>query len=982
MFLIQKQDLGPFEYKTNPTTTIAGHFATKEHNFKVLYQNIQSINNKQHLLEAYLHENSTYHAICISETWLSNDKLSLIQLSGYKVSAAFCREARTGGGVCILLQDHIEYTPREDITKFSIEYVLEMCAIELTEQKTILITMYWNRREEDLFYNTLKQTLDYINIKYSGYNIILGGDFNINILVDNPKSIRFINTMLEYKFTQLIKVPTHVTQTASTCLDLIFTNFEHKDTHTAVEELGFSDHSGTILCVKIPQQFKKQIVWQVEKRQFNTKNIENFRLELTNLDWESIITHDKNVNENYTLFAQTLNSILDKCIPKRNIKLKTNYKKHWLTTGIKLSCRNKRLLKLLTLKSSSHVIKKYYKSYEKILKRSVITSRKLYYANKIKKSSNKIKTMWSIINERTNKKLSKNKTNIELQINNNLVSEPRQVAGNFNSFFASIGDNTNCAATGRPVLQQIENSMFLVPVSYQETVKIMKNMKNKNSHGIDELPPSLIRHCAYQLAIPLCLLINQSFKEGSFPELLKVAIIKPIHKKNTKTDPNNYRPIALLPTASKVFEKAMCNRIYGFCEKYKIFNECQNGFRKQRSTVLAVYKYIQEILNILNSKQYAIGILLDMTKAYDKVQHSILLQKLYGIGIRGNAFKWLSSYLKDRKQLVEIEHFNHKTGKITLEQSEIKILNASIPQGSVIGCLLFLIYINDLPKITKEKCVLFADDVSIITACQNDINLNEKLNSIFNEITTWMRDHNLEINFPKTKIMTFHPYQKTPLSINYEYNNIQLEIVQSFTLLGIDIDRHITWKFHINKIKVKLSRFVYALREVKKSTNLETALSTYYAYAYAWLTYGIMLWGNSTDAPSVFTIQKKLIRILVNIKQTDSCKPYFKKHKLLTLPSIYIFETCKFVRKHKELYVKRDDFPSSRPIRNKNRLVRPPAKLTLLSSGPLIMSIKIYNNLPDSIKEEEDDKKYINKIKQLLLTKSYYTLNEYLEDKL
>jgi hypothetical protein len=565
----------------------------------------------------------------------------------------------------------------------------------------------------------------------------------------------------------------------------------------------------------------------------------------------------------------------------------------------------------------------------------------------MEKSGNKIKTMWSIINERTNKKMKCEKYNVKLQINDKLISEPELVANTFNDFFASIGENRNANATlGRPVLHPSENTMFLAPVNYHEVHKLIKNLKNKNSHGVDELPPSLLRQCADQLTVPFCVLINQSFDEGRFPDLLKKSLISPIHKKNSKTDPNNYRPIALLPTASKIFEKAMCNRIYKFCEKYNKFDSAQNGFRKNRSTTLAVYRFMQQILDIVNSKQYAVGILLDMTKAYDKVQYSVLLSKLYGIGIRGIAHRWLTSYLQDREQFTELEHYNFKTGEIKNVKSDKKTINASIPQGSVIGCLLFLIYINDLPKVVKEPCVLFADDISILTPCQDTYNLNEKITSILQTVSDWLSEHNLQINFSKTKLMSFHPTQKEPLNISYTYNNIEIEVVDKCTLLGIVIDKHICWKPHVQNMRNKISKFVYALRQIKKTTDLKTALQVYYSYAYNWLSYGAILWANSTDAPSLFILQKKLIRILANIKQTDSCKDYFKQYNILTLPCIDILEICKFVRNHPEFYTKREDVLKNRIMRYKGKLMLPSSRLKLHSSGPLVMSIKNYNKLP------------------------------------
>lgn len=203
----------------------------------------------------------------------------------------------------------------------------------------------------------------------------------------------------------------------------------------------------------------------------------------------------------------------------------------------------------------------------------------------------------------------------------------------------------------------------------------------------------------------------------------------------------------------------MQTRLNSFCEKYKIFDDSQNGFRKNRSTVLAVYKYVNKLLDIINDKYYAIGILLDMTKAYDKVQYKILLNKLYGVGIRGISHKWFHSYLQNREQIVEIVNFDSDTATIRTVRSSSIHINNSIPQGSVLGCILFLIYINDLPKILDEHCVLFADDISILTSCKNNNNnnLNQILTDIFDIIINWMTDHNLDLNFNKTKLIQFRP---------------------------------------------------------------------------------------------------------------------------------------------------------------------------------------------------------------------------------
>lgn len=294
-----------------------------------------------------------------------------------------------------------------------------------------------------------------------------------------------------------------------------------------------------------------------------------------------------------------------------------------------------------------------------------------------------------------------------------------------------------------------------------------------------------------------------------------------------------------------------------------------------------------------------------------------------------------------------------------------------------------MIYINELPKALKQTCILFADDISLLTpyTINEPIDLNTTLQNIINNVVDWLTDFNLEINFSKTKIMQFRPYQKPPLDINLTYKGTNIECTNTFTLLGIDIDTNINWKAHVNKIAIKLSRFTYALWELKKTTNEQAAITAYYAYAYSCLSYGIILWGNSTDVGVLFTLQKKCIRIIKNLENTDTCKPHFKSLSILTLVSIYILEACKFVRKNPKLYTKKGDIPRRFPTRNQHKLIMPPSKLGMLSSGPLAMTITIYNKIPTNIKSVESLPVFTRKLKHLLIEKTYYTLNEFLTDK-
>lgn len=225
--------------------------------------------------------------------------------------------------------------------------------------------------------------------------------------------------------------------------------------------------------------------------------------------------------------------------------------------------------------------------------------------------------------------------------------------------------------------------------------------------------------------------------------------------------------------------------------------------------------------------------------------------------------------------------------------------------------------------------------------------------------------------------MQFRPYQKRSLDIHYAYQNCTLECVNSFPLLGIHIDTNINWKEHINAISAKLSRFTYALYELKKCTDKKTAISAYYAYAHAWLKYGIVLWGNSPHALQLFKLQKRCIRILVNIDSRTSCKNHFKEQKILTLASMYILEVCIFVRKNMSL-IPQYNRPSN--LRQKNRLAVPASSLKMIHTAPFAMSIKIFNKISEEIKQENNMNIFKHRLKTFLSEKSYYSVQDFLDE--
>lgn len=400
------------------------------------------------------------------------------------------------------------------------------------------------------------------------------------------------------------------------------------------------------------------------------------------------------------------------------------------------------------------------------------------------------------------------------------------------------------------------------------------------------------------------------------------------------------------------------------------------GFQKGKSTTLACFNLIHTIVTNLDKRSETTGIFFDMSKAFDFVSHKLLIDKLENYGIRGPALEWIKSYLSDRMQCVEIENIDSKL-ELKSHRSNYRHNKAGVPQRGVLSSLLFLIYINDLPEVTNHPCFLFADDISlIITSNNNDFDKYTcDINNTIESIITWLDANNLRVNLTKTNFIQFNTYGRKNKTININYRGHKLQEVNETTFLGITIDKHCNWKAHVNKVCNKINKFVYVLYELSKTSSLKTVLSAYYGYVDSVLRYGLIAWGYSTESQRVFLAQKKCIRAIAGIRPWESCKPFFKKFKIITLPSLYIFECAKFVKMHPELFTKAHEmFPKS--TRHKNRLVLPIIPRTALySKNSYAMCCRIFNALPDTIKTLPTNK-FTRSLKVWLREKNFYSVND------
>ena len=427
--------------------------------------------------------------------------------------------------------------------------------------------------------------------------------------------------------------------------------------------------------------------------------------------------------------------------------------------------------------------------------RALKEKKQTYYYNVFQKFRNNLKETWKNINKQLGK--VKSSTCSSLLVNNKTINDSQSITNHFNDYFASVaGDlvsslpQSSCSFMSYLPETSI-NSIYFYPTTLTEVKRIISGLKPKNSTGIDEIPSSILKSTPDNILLAITHIFNLSLTKGEFITDFKTSKIIPILKKGKATNVSNYRPISLLCTMSKILEKLVYNRVISFLNRQNFFFQYQFGFRKNHSTCHATTLLVENITEAFENKEFVLGLFIDLSKAFDTIDHKILLSKLWHYGIRGVTHQWFSSYLCDRKQLVEINGICSKT----------KAINFGVPQGSILGPLLFLIFVNDFNRtLTAGKCIMYADDTNIFFR-------NKSYKELFNitilqlvNIDNWLLANRLSLNVEKTHYLVFRtPHTKPPpQKYTLTIRNISISLKTQTKFLVVIFHEHINWKLHMD----------------------------------------------------------------------------------------------------------------------------------------------------------------------------------------
>jgi hypothetical protein len=784
-------------------------------------------------------------------------------------------------------------------------------------------------------------------------NVVVVGDFNIDSSRQSTELMELECLMIERNLTWALPkgTPTRVGNQRNSAIDHILAGTEI-GYRTSIVPSTHSDHVTTSLTMEMEVP-KANVSSSKQVRKTTPHTINKLNEILQNTKWD-FLNHNWSPKEKFERFIDVLDHALNAACPFQSQKITQKKCNPWFNEELRKFKKRKQKLLRKTLKNRTDLNHEAYIQYRRYYNQQVKMAKHQFYEKQFEEADGNGSKTWSIANELLERKQKDSVYPEFFKVKGANINDDECIANEFNVFFRNIGDSLASEIEKsklgfREHLEKNEKpkSKFIFRQVLEDNIeKIVKKMKGKQSSSFDGMSNKLLKAIIHNLKKPLTKLINLSLESGYIPPTWKRAKIVPLFKTGEKENMGNYRPISLLPTLSKVIEKVVYHQLIGYLESNNILYKQQYGFRQKHTTEDALHKLISVVTKAKHQKKQALSVFIDLKKAFDTVNIPILLDKLKYYGIDNQELAWFHNYLSQRTQGVSYKNIS----------STLLHTIMGVPQGSILGPLLFLIYINDLPAGVEFTTLLFADDTTLTLVGPNLLELYEKANNELESASDWFRSNKLSLHPKKTRFLHYFPGKNVIPELQIMKQSIQRigdnENENSFKYVGVHLDENLTFKEHIKYTGNKIMKVSYLINRQKKNVPRKTKKLLYNGLIRPILEYGINIYSsaNNSNLKSLKIMQKRIVRTVAGAKYNEHTTPIFKNLGLLPLDNL--IELNKLKLGHKIVHNSLPQSISEHYERavggitrgtNLLKLVKPLCKTSLLQRFPMYLIPSTWN---------------------------------------
>lgn len=903
---------------------------------------------------------------CVSEHWLHQEESQFYgSIHTLQMASAYYRSTYKCGGTAIFVKKELNFKVL-DFSDLCSDMDVEISAIELVDLNICVLSLY-RSPQGDLGIFFAKLDICLARLIRLNKNIILGGDVNISlndIHLCNSRAAELANLVRSYGLFIANFQPTR----EGRCLDTVATDLDSSSYKVEVVDPLIADHDAVVMTLhrdlvsslsNVSHPLNNDLV---NYRVITEEGIALFKAALGNLNWDAVLQAE-NPETGFKALSGKLMQVFDRYFPvktKKRSQSRKNYNKNhhstWFTPDLQRiknyvlflrdifrSCKNVNV---------SNQLRDLYLHWKKVYKRKVDAAKKISNANFIKSSSNQCQAAWQLVNSSRNHTSGAGGSTLKCtaspdEFNDYLLDTVDSIV---NSMPPSLGISR--AAEGVPLAPSRMRSWK--QVSPLELVKIVKAYKNSNSSDVNGMSISLLKCIIEEIAHPLAVAINRCLFSGQFPDCLKVSRTIPVFKKGDPNWVGSYRPISIIPVLGKVMESVMNSQLVSYLESNMLLSNLQHGFRKGHSTVTAVADLLEKVIGGFENNEITCLTLCDLSKAFDCISHCTLVDKLERYGLVGPVLNMFRSYLTGRLQILSVNG----------QQSTPREVRHGVPQGSILGPVLFLVAVNDLRL--DGNVLLFADDTTIFTSGRVLNQVAREADALLERARLWFTENRLKLNEDKTQLLlcSLKHYEDLPQ--------------QSVKLLGFALDARFSWNDHISMISLRLTRVIFLLLKLTKLLPDSFLTMVYYSLFHSHLSYGLMLWGHASGGSVILKLQKRAVRIITSSEMLDHCRPLFIRLGILTFYSQYILDCLINIRANLGKFEVRSKFHNYE-TRNRTLLDVPYCRLSKSRDCYPVIAQRMFNKLPTAVRALEL-KKFSVRMREWLRRRPYYSVREFFED--